>query len=344
MPSISYNEDDYWSESSEILDDDLDDYVTFGSTRQKGEYAWLKTERERSLLREARDGTSDISMSLLPTFQLKGNKRSLYLTQGAGGIYSFPISCQLPVDTTQTTSITVTGCQTCVGVYIPIDDKRCFAAHFDGPLDLPPPERNVVAWQIPKHLSRSFRAAIRSNLQDLFKELQTELKSFQQREDLKARSIVVCPWRSLCGRKGPGFHFIEVLCEFFHLDRARILESPNLSYHGFIVDHFDKSPSGTTMLGWTRPNPSEKDHDLMAEIANQGAKDYWGENMRSVFRATHDYVMPFSLGWTLGVPDEEKENTEWFITCCEDAENDRRLTWCRRRVRNPILPAVQGAR
>lgn len=260
--------------------------------------------------------TSDDGLSMNEFFRRlqNGNMRScLYLRQGVGGIYSFPQD--LPKDeyhktVQKTRSICTTGCLTCVGVYIPIDDKRCFAAHIDGSIYKPLKNRDSSVWQITDDLAVSFRETVRTALDQTFQGMQQEVATIQQRQDLKDRAVVICTWPAVGQQTGPGFHIIDVLCDYFHLDKTKLAKYG--AHHGFIVNHASKKPSSTKLVGWTRPGPSERVLDGISQIADNCAKPIWGDNFRSVFHTTYEYVMPPALGWMPRVVDEEEEKPWLF--------------------------------
>lgn len=227
----------------------------------------------------------------------KDLKPSANVLQGTGGIYTFPLNLpSIPgeKEVLKTTIIGTTGCSTCVGVYIPIDNNRCFAAHFDGCIVGEP--RDARNWQIPDILVDPFKDAVRHSLDRSFQGMQQEVSSIRKREDLKARVVVVSTWQVVGGRKGPGFYVIEVLCEYFQLDGVKLAKKCS-GHHGFVVDHADKTPGSLCLLGWTRPAPTEQDFDQMAKIADKCVKPEWADSFLSVIETTYDFVMPRSVGY-----------------------------------------------
>lgn len=76
-----------------------------------------------------------------------------------------------------------------------------------------------------------------------------------------------------------------------------------------------------------------RDLDEMAKIAENGGRPTFGENLRSVFRATYVYVMNFSLGYKVGVPDSNDEEGPWMITYAQGV-------WCRGANRKVIRQAT----
>ncbi|CZT21212.1 uncharacterized protein RCC_07074 [Ramularia collo-cygni] len=236
-------------------------------------------------------GSHNNPSSLNPTIP-----HCLYLQQGMGGIYTFPTDFLDPQSTNllHATAIGTTGCMSCVGVYIPIDDNRCFAAHIDASI-YKPYERNMSVWQIPDNLGPSLRNVVRGMLESTFKGKEHEVKSIQQRQDLKDRAIIVCFWPTVGQQSGPGPHVIDTLCEYFHLDQKKLIGA-NAVHHGFIVDHFDKLSQRTRLLGWTRPGPSPQVLDEIAKLADNCTTRPWGDNFRSIFQTTYEYVMPSTLG------------------------------------------------
>lgn len=211
--------------------------------------------------------------------------------------------------TFETSTICTSGCMTCVGVYIPIDSTRWFAVHYDGLRDFPHAKRDQKTWQVPTELEISFRKSVRWCLNKAFQDMQQELKAFHQSEDLRAKAVIICPWQTIDGKKSTGGHFIDVLCEFFHLDR-NIVVNKQIA-HGFIIDH--SLPEKVEYLGWTRPGPTDRDFDEMGKLAHGGSKAAWSENVRSVFRATYEYVMPFSLGWKTGLESSDPPKAPWSM-------------------------------
>ena len=269
-PIDNSGDDEAWSTASEDLESDKDDMEFLSGM--------LKT---------------------FNPFASSGSKRYLYLQQGVGGIYTLPMEAKCPATEMmhRTTAVCTTGLMTCVGVYVPIDDTRCFAAHFDGSVLLPG-DRDIRTWQLPLDLVSSFKDIIRSSLDQSFAGMQEELEKIRASEDLKDSVVVVCPWQVVGGQKATGFYIIEVLCEYFQLSRAKLATKFG-AQHGFIVNHRTKE---VQLVGWTRPGPTERDFDEIAWIANNCSKPTWGENFRSVFRATWEYVFPDALGWEMLLP------------------------------------------
>lgn len=238
------------------------------------------------------------------------NRSCLYAERGAGGIYSFPVN--LPSEDEhdepcKTTTISTTGCTTCVGVYIPIDAKRCFAAHIDGSVyRLLQKDRDITVWQIQDDIAASFRTSVRDLLDRTCQGMEKEVQNIPK--TLKEKAVIVCCWPVVGQQKGPGFHITEVLCELFNLDKATVT-SKYVAHHGFIVDHISHN---VQLLGWTRPGPTKEVLDQIAKIADKCVKPIWGDNFRSVFRTTYEYVMPWTLGWETRRPEKESEKP-WFF-------------------------------
>ncbi|CZT20551.1 uncharacterized protein RCC_06409 [Ramularia collo-cygni] len=224
-------------------------------------------------------------------------KLSAHVPQGMGGIYTFPL--ELPFrqgdeGIVKTTIIGTTGCSTCVGVYIPIDDDRCFAAHFDGASYKRP--RNSSVYQVPDALAEYFKLAVKTSLDHVFKGKEQDVETIRRREDLKARAVVVSTWLVVGGQKGPGFYIIDVLCDYFQLDKLK-LASKCSAHHGFVVDHCDQSSQSLHLLGWTRPAPDEKVFDEISKLADSCPEPGWDEKFMSIYRTTYEWVMPWNAGW-----------------------------------------------
>jgi hypothetical protein len=235
------------------------------------------------------------------------------IPQGMGGIYTFPI--QLPSQpgdqTVQTTTVIgTTGCTTCEGVYIPIDAHRCFAAHFDAAMfkyhtsyaDIT--ERNG-------QLITSLRLAVQTSLEKTFPGMESELTTIRNSEHLKARAAVVSTWQIICGHPGPGWHILDVVCSFFHLDKLALTNKCG-GHHGFIVDHADDSAQSLHLLAWDRPAPTERVFDEIAKLAERGEKRAErefvgvGEKLKrreyidlfgAVYGTTYRMVRPSAAGW-----------------------------------------------
>ncbi|KAF7187936.1 hypothetical protein HII31_10836 [Pseudocercospora fuligena] len=247
------------------------------------------------------------------TARPKAVKGVLYLQQGQGGLFTLPIKCETKEGHIfNTTKIGTHGCITCVGVYIPIDDKRCFAAHLDGRLELPGRMTEVDMFQVPNDFEISCRNAVRWCLDRTFEDTPQDVETIRTRQDLKDRAIIICPWQVVGGQKATGHHFVKALCDFFLLDEAKVVNKQ--VSHGFIVDHTDKSTQGTQFLGWNRPGPSESDFDNMVKIARQMTKSTFDENWRKVLRVTWNYVMPWDLGLRIGLQKDGSDGLPWQIT------------------------------
>ncbi|EME77323.1 uncharacterized protein MYCFIDRAFT_179898 [Pseudocercospora fijiensis CIRAD86] len=243
----------------------------------------------------------------------KADKGVLYLRQGEGGIFTLPVKCESEEGQIfNTTKIGTTGCITCVGVYIPIDENRCFAAHLDGRLELPDRMTEMKMFQVPNNFEVSCRNAVRWCLDRTFEGMQGDVETIRTRQDLKDRAIVICPWQTVGGQKATGHHFIKALCEYFLLDETKVVNKQLC--HGFVVDHTDHSTQSVQFLGWNRPGPSESDFDNMVEIASKITKSTFHENWRKVFRVTWEYVMPDTLGWMLGIQQDGSDGVPWQIT------------------------------
>ncbi|KJX95952.1 hypothetical protein TI39_contig852g00001, partial [Zymoseptoria brevis] len=247
----------------------------------------------------------------------RNQKRCHYMPQGRGGIFTVPMNLAGKSSTSDdVTSICTTGCSTCVGVYIPIDEKRFFAAHIDGAIRDPNAGQNrrMVAWQISNSLAVSFKRAVRAGLDRTFKHMDREVKTIRQSNELKRRAVIVCFWPVVGGITGPGPHAIDVLCDYFDLDRATVVD-PYTAHHGFIIDHSQRIPP--IILGWTRPGPTPWVMDEIAKIAEKCNKPVWGDNFWSVLTATYEYVFPGRLGWE----DETPPKDGTFPWCIEYVAN-----------------------
>ncbi|KJX92109.1 hypothetical protein TI39_contig5918g00001 [Zymoseptoria brevis] len=156
----------------------------------------------------------------------------------------------------------------------------------------------MSVWQISDNLESSLQDIVRSSLDRTFKRLQRELENVRRREDFKERAVILCTWPVVGQQQGPGSLIIDVLLDYFQLDREKAVARYK-RHHGFIIDHFSSAsaPQHVQLLGWTCPGPSEQVLDQIAQIADNCTKPSWGLNFRSVFRATYTYVMYWDLGW-----------------------------------------------
>jgi hypothetical protein len=255
----------------------------------------------------------DDARSIISDDDMPLEKRCLYVPQGAGGIYTLPMN--LPDLLTGrphiSTVVSTSGCMTCLGVYIPIDDTRCFVAHIDGNI-YHPGDRTIVNWQIPSALHTSFQNAVRKQLDHTFSGVPEVVRKIQQSKVLKERVVLVSFWPTVGGQTGPASLAIDVVCQYFLLDKAKLLNKCGVN-HGFIIDHSDKSPRGTTLLGWDCPGPAPQVLDEIALLADNCDKPAWGENFKSILNATYTYVMPDTLGWKTRGLQKDQENFPWYI-------------------------------
>lgn len=130
----------------------------------------------------------------------------------------------------------------------------------------------------------------------MFEGREQDVETIRSRGDLKERAVVVSTWQIVGGGKGPGFHIIDVLCEYFQLDKLK-LASRCSAHHGFIVDNYDRTPQSLHLMGWRLPAPTEHVFDEISKLADGCPKPGWDEKFMAIYTTTYEWVMPWSAGW-----------------------------------------------
>ncbi|KAF2166426.1 hypothetical protein M409DRAFT_23069 [Zasmidium cellare ATCC 36951] len=159
---------------------------------------------------------------------------------GCGGVFEFPLSTD---DDEPIYTIGTTGCKYCVGIYVPLSDTKCFAAHIFACCD-DPDDHNIRTakhgYWVPNgtegtELITKVGELLDEHLDDC---LDDGYLSPEQLTALASRAIVVCP----CLKKkvddvdeqemdASGAYILEALNAYFHTTFTAE------SAHGFAVNH-----------------------------------------------------------------------------------------------------------
>lgn len=156
----------------------------------------------------------------------------LHLAQGQGGLFELPFS-----DVKQkTTRIGTHSCVTCVCVYIPISNTKCFAAHIDSHVfrvdDLTDRASFDAKWIPTNAQGEALTAFVAKTLHDRVPDLANASRASRE-------SIVICPCRTMdyngLTRRTTGSYIVEAVNEYFHLHDQRT-DAVSRTAHGFVVD------------------------------------------------------------------------------------------------------------
>lgn len=146
------------------------------------------------------------------------------IPEGSGDVFTFPIQG------INTNACTI-NCENCVGVYIPLSDNKCFAAHiytWIDPADQQAPEHDFEEW-VPegdkgKRLTEKIVALLEQRVR----------QHMPSKEELSRRAhdaVVVCPRSQEESEDAVGTYVIDGLQQFFGIPLSC------KSAHGFVVEH-----------------------------------------------------------------------------------------------------------
>lgn len=150
------------------------------------------------------------------------------IAEGNGGIFTLPISANT---TDSVFAIGTMGCQNCVGVYIPLSDDKCFAAHIYACREESDSEgelQNFGEW-IPEGKQGEWLTEKIGNL--LEAEVGEHLPSQEKLNRWAGNAIVVCPRLREEDQDAVGTYILRGLQDFFKIPLTA------KAAHGFGVNH-----------------------------------------------------------------------------------------------------------
>lgn len=78
-----------------------------------------------------------------------------------------------------------------------------------------------AATRSPMKWSALSKLTVRQSPDRRFNGVQQEPESVRNREDVKARAVIVSTWQMVSGQNAPAIHIIDILCGQFQLDKLR---------------------------------------------------------------------------------------------------------------------------
>lgn len=187
------------------------------------------------------------------------------LPEGSGNIFTLPFPISTRAGKVSIHSIGTINCDTCIGLYFPPSDNKCFAAHifpYIASVDEDCPAPNSGPW-IPS--DEQGRKLIEKVCSLLHKRVASHLPSLAQRRELREKAIVVCPRQEEEGCKTVGHHVLLALEAFFAKVRVQ-------NAHGFDVDH---RSSDSMIFGFTQKSePVPFDADVLETIRRKSDEEY----------------------------------------------------------------------
>ncbi|KAK4952289.1 hypothetical protein LTR28_006643 [Elasticomyces elasticus] len=171
-----------------------------------------------------------------------------YRKVGAGWGGTLPTTNPSANPTTPfTPAVGTKGCMTCVGVFFPIDDKRCFAAHINCQLS-----QSIQAGSQP-YLVETAEEGKR-----ITKTVLSHLRKDNERHEwggpsemMRRNLVLVCPleWDGIYGEAQVGKYVIDGVLAFLQLGREDVTVT---RHHGFVVEPPDWKPRLFKTLGAER--------------------------------------------------------------------------------------------
>ncbi|CZT19207.1 uncharacterized protein RCC_05053 [Ramularia collo-cygni] len=164
----------------------------------------------------------------------------LHLRQGQGGCFKAPFLNFTP----PLTRIGTHSCRTCVCVYIPLSDKKCFIAHIDAHVTFEQNEKGEAResdWLPSKEVQGP---ALKEFTKKILEERVPELANGDYGAKAgKVGAVVICPYRQThqggVAKYTTGHYIVEAVNEFFNLTHSGGGDVTAAAAHGFVVDVYE---------------------------------------------------------------------------------------------------------
>lgn len=213
---------------------------------------------------------------------LTSDKRFLHIYQGFGGVYDMPVVHCNPDGTTEwINAIGTSECVTCLGVFFPVGQNRCFVAHIDPHVytDDDSTQDNGASSSVPEvfQCTEAQGQALHATLVQKLTTMFPQFANGRYPPEWRDRVILVCPRPDPDGQRGVGWHALGAFKVFLGLSDE--VETEARKGQGFLVDFSTDALGKSRKLGWESQEPPA-DADWRLPAGKMMKNESFGEWIR----------------------------------------------------------------